>query len=54
MDLIELMGGWAMGSVAMRRHYLDMSVVADAAAKFWFTGMLPGGVVPLFATAFFR
>jgi hypothetical protein len=54
MDLIELMGGWAMGSVAMRRHYLDMSVVADAAAKFWFTGMLPGGGTPLFATAYFR
>jgi hypothetical protein len=54
LDLIELMGGWAMGSVAMRRRYLDMSVVAGEAASFWFQGMLPGAAVPLFGAPYFR
>jgi hypothetical protein len=53
--LIELMGGWARGSVAMRSKYFDMSVAADAAARFWFEGMVQPGVVgPLFVAPFFQ
>jgi hypothetical protein len=54
-EAIELMGGWARGSEAMRRSYLDMSVPADAYAHMWFGCLLPGGrSVPLFWAPFFR
>ena len=54
MELIELMGGWARGSKALRDSYLDMSVTADAAAMFFFRGMTPGiDACPLFAAPFF-
>ncbi len=53
--LIELMGGWARGSVALRSRYFDMSVAADEAAMFWFEGMvLPGVVAPLYVAPFFQ
>jgi hypothetical protein len=54
MELIELMGGWARGSRALRESYLDMSVTADAAAMFFFEVMIPGvSAGPLFAEPFF-
>lgn len=54
-EAIELMGGWARGSEAMRRSYLDMSVPADAAAHMWFGSLLPGrSTVPMFVAPFFR
>ena len=53
--LIELMGGWARGSVAMRSRYFDMSVTADEAARFWFAGMVQPAVAgPLFVAPFFQ
>jgi hypothetical protein len=54
-EAIELMGGWARGSEAMRRSYLDMSVPADAYAHMWFGCLLPGGrTAPLFGAPFYR
>jgi hypothetical protein len=54
-EAIELMGGWARGSEAMRRSYLDMSVPADAYAHMWFGCLLPGmGMAPLFGAPFYR
>jgi hypothetical protein len=54
LEVIELMGGWAKGSKALRDSYLDMSIAADAAAMFFFEGMIPGvSAAPLFARPFF-
>jgi hypothetical protein len=54
-EAIELMGGWARGSVAMRRSYLDMSVPADAAAYGWFGCLLPGrATAPLFGAPYYH
>jgi hypothetical protein len=52
MDVIEVAGGWAMGSTALRRHYIDLSVSCDASALFWFGGMRVGA--PMFATSYFQ
>ena len=52
MEVIEVAGGWAMGSTALRKHYIDLSVACDEAAMLWFGRMRQG--VPMFATTFFR
>jgi hypothetical protein len=42
MDVIEVAGGWAMASTALRRHYIDLSVSCDASALFWLGGHAGG------------
>lgn len=51
-EKIEYMGGWSINSAAFRRHYLDMSVVADSAARTFF-GWLLDNSVPVVTQQFF-
>lgn len=53
LDVLESMGGWAVGSKAMRSHYLDRSIGYSEAAKFFFGSLVPGRAPPLFGATYF-
>ncbi len=52
-DVCEVLGGWSVGSRAMRDHYIDRSIGFTEAGKFFFASLVPGQAAALFSTPCF-